>query len=170
MDDFIDELNGRLLTAGIEYLQDPYPCTVVYGRELIEPSPGAWYSLQELYIYLQPMTRLASLVPLPALLVGSMFLTCGQSTQAIALQDSVNRGSGDFYLMISMQVGSDSRRTKVVVLPQVENLADRLFGSLTGAILGPPWSITEAGLAMGLVPSQPLVESLPRDPEISTSF
>ena len=78
--DFINELNGRLLIAGIEYLQDPYPCTIVHSRELIEPLPRTWYSLQELYIYLQPMTRLAFLVSLPALLVGSMLLACGQST------------------------------------------------------------------------------------------
>ncbi len=49
----------------------------------------------------------------------------------------------------------------MVVLPLVENLADDLLRSLVGASLGPPWSITEASLTMGVVPRKPFVESLP---------
>ena len=50
--DFIDELRGRALIAGIVDLEDANPRAIVDGRELVQPLLGARDSFQKLHIHL----------------------------------------------------------------------------------------------------------------------
>ena len=48
--DFVDELHGCALVAGVVDLQNANPRAVVNGRELVQSSPRSRDALQELYV------------------------------------------------------------------------------------------------------------------------
>ena len=56
----------------------------------------------------------------------------------------------------------------MVMLPQVQDLDDDLASRGARRAFGRPRSIAEAGVTMLGVPAFPLVERLPRDPEVAT--
>jgi hypothetical protein len=66
------------------------------------------------------------LVALPAFAIGPMFLVCGQAIHPVPLQNAMHRGTGDQDLMKPMQVRGDSFGTEVILLPQIENLANHV--------------------------------------------
>jgi hypothetical protein len=55
-----------------------------------------------------------------------MFLVCGQAIHPVPLQNAMHRGTGDQDLMKPMQVRGDSSGTEVILLPQIENLANHV--------------------------------------------
>ena len=89
--DFVDELDGRPLIAGVVDLEDPEPRAIVNRRELIEASPSPWDPLEKLHVQLQAVAGLGLLVALPAGRVRSMFLIGRQPVQAVLAQDAVHR-------------------------------------------------------------------------------
>ena len=56
--DFVDELDGRPLIAGVIDLEDPDPRAIVNRRELIEASSSPRDLLEKLHVQLQPVTGL----------------------------------------------------------------------------------------------------------------
>src|SRR6185503_6615408 len=93
--DFVDELDGRPLIAGVVDLEDPEPRAIVNRRELIEASPSPWDPLEKLHVQLQPVARLGLLVALPAGRVRPMFLIGRQPVQAVLAQNAVHGRCSD---------------------------------------------------------------------------
>jgi hypothetical protein len=56
--------------------------------------------------------------------VGSVFLVRRQSVHVVAEQDAMHGGHGHSELMKPLQVVSDSAGAKVIILAQIENLAN----------------------------------------------
>ena len=93
--DFVEELDGRPLIAGVIDLENPDPRAIVNRRELIEAGPAPRDSLEKLHVELQPVAGLGLLVAFPAGRVRSMFLIDRQPVQAVLAQNAVNGRRGD---------------------------------------------------------------------------
>src|SRR5688572_17171495 len=109
------------------------------------------------------MTRLRLLIPLPALLVWAVLLVCRESRHAVLTQDAMDRGARDRHLVKALQIGGDPAGAEVVLLAQVQNLADDLRFRGLGRALRRSWLVAQAGRAGRLESPLPLVESLARD-------
>ena len=127
--DFVEELDGRPLIAGVVDLEDPDPRAIVNRRELIEAGPGAWDPLEKLHVELQPVPGLGLLVALPSLARNSALAMGRQVIESVANQGAVHRGARDLELVKSSQVCGNPARPKVMALAQVKNLGDCLARS-----------------------------------------
>src|SRR4030095_14151564 len=130
-------------------------------RELIQPASRARDSLQKLHIELQSVTRLGLLVPLPALAMGLMLLIGRKPIHPVPPQDAMYRGTGDHNLMESVQVRGDPGRPEVIVLAQIEDLADHLARRGSRRSLWRPRPIAQSGITVLDVSPLPLIERLP---------
>src|SRR5687768_17863727 len=73
------------------------------------------------------MSRLRLLVAVPGLPPRSMFLVRRQSTQPVLAEQPMHRRAGDGDLMESPQIIRDPAGAEVILLPQIQDLADH-FG------------------------------------------
>ena len=73
---------------------------------------------------LQAVTRLGFLISLPAFTVRLVLLVGRQPTHAVFDQESMYGRSRDLDLVKALQVGSDPVRPEMIILSQVQNLAD----------------------------------------------
>ena len=156
---------ARALVARVVDLQDANPGAIVDGRELIEPASRARDSLEELHVELQPVAGLRLLVALPALAVRLMLLIRRQPIHPVPLQDAMHRGARDLDAMEPVQIRRDPARSEVIVLAQVEDLADHLARRRSRRSLRRPRPIAQAGVAVLGVSPLPLVERLPGNAE-----
>lgn len=72
-------------------------------------------------------TWLLLLIPFPPMGLALVSLIARQPTQAMALEDPVDRRMRHMNVMVPLEICSNPCRTEVVVLPQVQDLADDLF-------------------------------------------
>jgi hypothetical protein len=80
------------------------------------------------------MPRPRLFVPLPSFPMRAMLLIRRQPLQAASCQDAVDRRAGDRHLVESLQVVRDPTGAEVIVLAQIQNLADHL-------VRGRPWEV-----------------------------
>lgn len=80
-------------------------------------------------------------------------------------QDAMYRRDGDRCLMEAVQVRRDLARPEVIVLPQVENLADDLTRGRSRRPQRRARTVAQAGAAVLGVTPLPFVEGLARNPE-----
>ena len=89
-----------------------------------------------------------------------MLLIRGQPIHPMPLQNAMHRGHGDCHLMEPFEVGGDPTGSEVVVLTQVEDLADHLAWRGSRRSLRRPRPIAQAGVTVLGVTPLPLVERL----------
>jgi hypothetical protein len=59
----------------------------------------------------------------------------GQSVEAVALEDAVGTGVGDFNAVITRQIPNDPDRPKAILAPQMKHFLDDLRWRLIGRVL-----------------------------------
>jgi hypothetical protein len=77
------------------------------------------------------------LVSFPALVVPLVPLRGREPVHVQALEDPPDAGDADVHVVVALEVHGDLGRPEVVVLPQVDDLADHLGSGRVGADLGP---------------------------------
>jgi hypothetical protein len=95
--------------------------------------------------------------------MGLMLLIGRESIQTMPLQDAMYRGTSDLDAMEPVQIRGNAGRPEVVVLAQIQDLADDLPRRRAGRALRRTGSIPEASVAVLGVSPFPLVERFPRD-------
>jgi hypothetical protein len=163
--DLIDEEAGRTLVAGVVDLEHPNPGAIIDRGELIEAAARSGDALQKLHVQLQAVPRLRLLVALPAPAVRLVLLIGRQPAHAVPRQDAMDGRDGDGNPVEPLQVRRDPAGAEVIVLPQVQDLADHIGGGGPVRMMWRPRPIAQAGVAMLRVPPLPLVERFPGDPE-----
>ena len=158
---FVDEPDGGALVARVVDLQDPNSGAIVNGGELIEPPARPGNSFQELHIELQSVTRQWLLIALPPFPVRSVFLIRRQTVQAMPLEDAMHRGHRDRDVMEPEQIRCDPARSEVIVLAEIENLADYVAGCRSRRPPRRPRPIAQPGVAVLRTPPLPFVEPFP---------
>jgi hypothetical protein len=122
---------------------------------------GPGQPFDELHVELDPMTGQLLLVALPALLVTLVALRCPQPAHVEPLEDPPDGGVTDLDVVIALQVHRDLQRTEVVVLTQVDDLADDLWlrgASMTKAFtLVPRPRATTSAVSARSTPSLPIL-------------
>ena len=152
---------GRALIAAVVHLQHAKVRAIINGGELVEPLLGPWNALKKFHIQLQPEARLRLLVTLPTLGMGAMLLAGGQPVHPMPEQDAVDGRHGQRLLMESSEVVRDLARTEMVVLPQIQNLANNLARCGRWGPIRPTGTVPQAGLALGVKSPLPSVVGLP---------
>ena len=147
--------------------QDPQPGAVVDGRELVvllrlRPLDRC----HELDVDLNLVTRELLLVALPTFVETLVALRCREPAQVEALEDSPHPRLGNRDVVIALEVHGDLARPEVVVLAQIEDLADHLGLGGVRAHLGPFRTRPETFFAELLVALLPVVEGLAGNPVI----
>lgn len=100
------------------------PRAIVDRGELVETLRGAGNPLKKLYAHLEPMTWLGFFVSLPAFAVRPMLLISRQSIEPMSAENPMHRGTSHGEAMKALQIVSNPAGTKMVGLPQVQDLAD----------------------------------------------
>jgi hypothetical protein len=111
------------------------------------------------------VTGLRLLIALSALAVRLMLLIRRQSIHPMSLEDAMHGRASNLDAMESVQIRRDPAWSEVIVLAQVENLADHLACRRSRRSLWPPRPIAQAGVTVLGVSPLPFVERLPRSPE-----
>ena len=159
----VDELDGHLLVESVVDPEHAKPGAVVDGGELLVLLARAGDRRDELDVDLNPMPGLGLLIPLPALGVAFVALRGRQPTQVEALEDSPNAGHADLDVVVALEVHRDLVRSEVVVLTEVEDLADCLLRSRAWAAVGTAGSVAQPLDAEPIEASLPFVKDLPGD-------
>src|SRR5665213_195632 len=168
LEDVVNELDRCDLVEAIVDSQDPEPGAIVDRRELVVLLPSSGQGSNELDVDLDAMTWLGLLVALPAVLVALVALGARQPAHAQALEDPPDPGRADLDLVVALEVHGDLVRPEVVVLAEVDDLADDLLLRRLGAQVRPRGSIPQADDAQLLVPAEPHVVALPGDAVVPT--
>jgi hypothetical protein len=111
------------------------------------------------------MPGLRLLIALPAFTVRLVLLIRGQPRHPMPRQDAMHRRDGDRDLMKALQVRRDPAGAEMIVLAEVEDLADHVAGRRAGRA---PWrsgAIAQAAIAVLGVPPLPFVEGLAGNPK-----
>jgi hypothetical protein len=103
------------------------------------------------------------LVALPPAVVPLVALGGRQAVQLQPLEDAPHARRADLDVVVALEVHRDLGRAEVVVLAQVEDLADHLGAGGVGTDLGPVGTVPQPVQAVGVVALAPLVEYLPAD-------
>jgi hypothetical protein len=159
----VDELDGHLLIEAVVDPEDAQPRAVVDGGELEVLLARAGDRGDELDVDLNPVPGLRLLIPLPALGVAFVALRGRQPTQIQALEDSPDTRHADLDVVVALEVHGNLLRPEVVVLTEVENLADCLVRSGARADVGTAGSVAQPVHAEPVEAALPFVEDLPRD-------
>ena len=146
------------MIAGVEHVEDADTRAIVDRRELIETAMRARDSFEEFHIELQSVAGLRLLVALPALPVRSVLLIRREPRHAVPRQDAVHRGYRDRDLVEARQVRGDATCSEVVVLPQIEDLADDLTRRRARRAMRRPRTIAQADVPVLGAPPFPFVE------------
>src|SRR5579862_5350998 len=96
-----------------------------------------------------------------------MLLIGRQSIQAALAQYAVHGRRGHGHAMKALQVVRNLARTEVVVLPEVQHLADDLRRGRARCPTRRPRSVAQADRPVFLEPPRPFVEQLAREAEMS---
>ena len=155
LEDVVEELDrGLLVVAGVDP-QHPDAGAVVDRGVLVVLLAGAGQRFDELHVDLDPMAGQRLLVALPAVGVALVALRCRQPVELEALEDPPDRRVADLDVVVALQVHRDLQRPEVVVLAQVDDLADDLglgrvrasAAALTTGPAGPPRRAPRSGAA-----------------------
>jgi hypothetical protein len=106
------------------------------------------------------VARLGLLVALPAVLMPPVALGGGQAAELEAPQDPPDPGLAQADAVVTLQVHRDLQGAEVVVLAQVDDLADHLFARGPGTQVRLRRAVAQALLAELLAAPPPLVEAL----------
>jgi hypothetical protein len=98
-----------------------------------------------------------------------MFLIGRKPIHPVPPQDAMHRGARDHNLMESLQVRGDPGRPEVIMLAQMEDLADHLARRGSRRSLWRPRPIAQSGVTVLDVSTLPLVERFPGNAE-STAY
>ena len=158
------------LVARVEDLEHADARAVVDGRELVEALPAARNALEELHIHLQAMPRLRLLVALPAPPSRPMLLIGRQPAQAMLAEEAMHGRAGDRDLMEPPQIVGDPAGAEVILLAQIQDLADDLRRRGARRPVRRRGAIAQPRLAVGPVPLLPLVVGLARDAEVAAGL
>src|SRR6266852_8594320 len=112
------------------------------------------------------MARLLLLVALPPFPVALVALRSGQAVEVSPLEDPPDPGRANQDVVIPLQIHGDLGWAKVVMLPQVEDLAHHLGLGRVRAHQRPTRPFTKAFWPELLIPTQPEVVRVPRDSEV----
>src|SRR5260370_19221985 len=162
----VDESECGLLVKAFVDPQDPEASAVIDGGVLVVLFASSLDWLDELDVDLHGVARLLLLVALPAFGVTFVALRCRQAVQVGWLQDPPDAGGAHRDVVISLQIHGDLGRAKVVMLPQVDDLAHHLGLGGMRANQWPMRALAQALRSQLLVAAQPPVEGVPRDPEV----
>src|SRR5688572_17877513 len=97
-----------------------------------------------------------------------MLLVGRQPAHPMLAEQAVHRGWRDRDLVKALQIVSDLARPEMIVLPQVQNLADHLPRGGVRRPVRRTWPIVQARRAELVKAPFPLVERPPGNPEVST--
>ena len=128
---------------------------------MIEPPARARDALEKLDVDLQAMPRLRLLVARPAVRVPPVLLVGRQPVHAVTAQDAMHGGAGHRHAVKPLQIIGNLARAEVVVLPEVEDLADHLHRCCSRGVVRRAGAIRQSCVAVLLIPLAPLVECLP---------
>jgi hypothetical protein len=106
------------------------------------------------------------LIALPPLVQAFVALGGRQPVQLEPFEDPPDPGRADRHLVVAAQIHRDLARPEVVVLPQIQDLADHIDPGRPRADVRPPRAGLQARGALVLVAAKPDVEHLAADPEI----
>ena len=163
-------MRGRMyrnaLIARVEDLKYAEARAIIDGRELIEPPLTTWDPFEKLHVHLEAVSRLRLLVPLPPFAMGSMFLIGRQPVQLVPMQNPMDGGPRNGELVKALQVVGDFARPEVVLLPQIQDLADDVWRCGPRAPVGDARTVAQRGVAAVGVPLFPLIESLAGNAEM----
>jgi hypothetical protein len=120
----VQESNGCALIAGIVDIQDSDTGAIVDGSELIQPFSRPRDALEELHVHLQAVSRLGLLAAFPALTVRLVLLIRRKPAHFVLDQDPKYGRACYLCLMKALQAGSNSSSPEVIVLSQIQDLAD----------------------------------------------
>jgi hypothetical protein len=141
LEDVVDELDGGLLVEAVVHPQNPNSSAVVDCGELVMLLSSSANRRDELDVDLDLVAGLGLLVSLPSVLVPLVPLRRRQPAHIQALEDPPDAGQADFDLVVALEIHRDLVGPEVVVLAQVDDLANDLSLGGVGAELGPLGSI-----------------------------
>ena len=107
------------------------------------------------------MTRLLLLVALPAFTVALVSLRRRQAVEVGPIEDPPDPGRAHGDVVVPLEIHRNLLGPKVVVLPEVDDLAYHLGLGRVGANQGPTRPFTKAFWPELLIPTQPVVERMP---------
>src|SRR5438309_7808409 len=163
LEDVVDELDRRLLAELVVDPQDPETGAVVDRGELVVLLAGALERGDELHVDLDLVSRLGLLVALPALAVAHVALRRRQAAKAQTPQDPPDPGLAEREVVVALQVHRDLQRAEVVVLTQIDDLADDIGAGGSRAATRPRRAVAQAGITELRVAPLPAVKAGPRD-------
>lgn len=111
------------------------------------------------------MTWPRLLVAVPSPPVRLVLLIRREPRHAVPYQDAVHRGARDGDLVESTQVGRDPASSEVIVLAQIQDLADHLASGRARRMLRRPRTIAQASVTVLGVSLPPLVRRFAKHPE-----
>jgi len=91
----------------------------------------------------------------PVLVVGR------QPVHAVPLQNALHRGAGHRHPVKTFEIGGNLAGPEVVVLPEIQDLADDISRRRPRRVARRPSSIRQPGITVLARPLPPLVERLP---------
>ena len=103
------------------------------------------------------------LIAFPAPVVALVALGGGEPVQVQALEDAPHARGADLHLVVALEVHRDLGRAEVVVLAQIEDLADDLGAGGVGTDLRPVRAVPEPVQAVLVIAATPGVEALAAD-------
>src|SRR6266852_2945160 len=158
LEDVVDELDRGLLIQALVDPKDPQASAVVDGGVLVVLLAHSLDGFDELDVDLNRMARLLLLVALPPFPVARVALRSGQPVQVGSLQDPPDPGRAHRDIVISLEIHGDLGGAEVVMLPQVEDLANHLGLGGMWANQWPMRALAKAFRPELLIPTQPEVE------------
>ena len=166
-EDFVGEWHRRALVARVIDLENANARAIVDRGELVETLPGARDALQKFHVHLEAVTGLGLLVSRPALRVRPMLLVGRQPAHAVFAENTMHRGGRHRQLMKPLQVVRNLARTEVVMLPEIQNLADDLLWCGSGRAVRRSGPVAQPGLPVFVEPPLPLVKRPSGNPEMA---
>ena len=160
LEDVVDELDrGLLVVAGVDP-QHPDAGAVVDRGELVVLLARAADRLEELHVDLDPVAGQRLLVALPTVGRGACSAASRQPVHVEAFEDPPHPRRADRDVVVALQVHRDLARPEVIVLAQVDDLADDLGLGRVRRVQRRRGTVPQAVLAELLVAAEPLVEGL----------
>jgi hypothetical protein len=103
------------------------------------------------------------LIALAPSVVALVALGGGQAVELQPLEDAPHAGVAELDVVVALEVHGDPGRAEVVVLAQVDDLADHFGAGGVGADVGAVGAVPEPVQAVGVVAAAPGVEALAAD-------
>src|SRR4249919_1575657 len=163
----VDELNRGLLVEPVVDPQHPDPRAVIDRGELVVLLPRALQRSDELHVDLDPVPGQWLLVALPPVDVPSVALGSGKPAHVQAPQDPPDPRRRDLDVVVALEVHRDLVGSEVIALAQVDDLADDLGLGGVRDHVGPSRTVPEPLETVLLVPAEPDVVGLARDPVVA---